>query len=268
MLGLGNGVRDMVIVLGVMSYMKNLDQEDPKTLLLCRGVYLVYALLMLAYHLYLHTVVTKKNDQRKIKVPVVANPWSQAQAQAAAAAAPDAPRSAPAPPASPEEEEKTVRDYDMGILVAQRKALLTNMAMMAFVHFKMGSVSPLVVSSVMGILKVSDEHLFKLHVLGAAEEGKLERPFPTEPNPLMAMLGMGGEADKNEGGEESTVSASQNGAALADTSAADDADESEEEEQEEEEEEEEVAEEKNEVEKNEEDEEEEVEETTESKKDK
>jgi len=192
-------MRDMAVVLALMSYMKNVDQEDPKVIMYCRMIYGLYMVLVAFYHIYVQYLINAANDQRKIRIPPPTNPLTGAPV-------------APVAGAPPIVEEKTIRDYDMDMLTSQRKAAMTNVAVLMFVHFKMGSTSPLVISSVMGLLKLFDEPLFKIYVLKQPAEGKLERPFKPEPNPLLAMLGMGGNAANAEGdanAADSTADAAQ-----------------------------------------------------------
>uniref|UniRef100_A0A7S1EU01 Inorganic phosphate transporter n=1 Tax=Timspurckia oligopyrenoides TaxID=708627 RepID=A0A7S1EU01_9RHOD len=169
--------RDMAAVMAIMSYMKNVDQDDPQVKLICRIVYGVYLVIVAVYHFYITRQIEKANDQRKIKIPIQKNPFS------------------PPPEGAPTEEEKTVKDYDTDLLIQQRKSVLTNTAILAFLHFKMGSTSPLIVSTAMGLLKLTDEPLTQLHIFKRPAEGKLERPFKPEPNPLLKMFGMDGGAD-------------------------------------------------------------------------
>uniref|UniRef100_A0A7S1XIY9 Inorganic phosphate transporter n=1 Tax=Erythrolobus australicus TaxID=1077150 RepID=A0A7S1XIY9_9RHOD len=189
MMGLGGGVRDMAAVLAVMSYMKNVDQEDPTVILVCRCVYGAYLLMVLGWYLYVKSVIEKKKDLTKIKVPIPANPFAPAPAEGE--------------PAPPTEQEKSVMEYDYELLNQQRSGVLTGTLILSFLHFKMGSVTPLVLSPITGLLKLVDDPLTKLHILGQPAEGALQRPFKKPGNPLLGMLGM----DPNASSEGATAAA-------------------------------------------------------------
>jgi len=159
-------VRNLVIFLGLLYGMRQVDQNDPVAINFCRIVFGLYLLLGLAFQAYVTKVVTDKKDTREIEVP---------------------PQPALGSPAGPP-EKKTVMEYDLGQLSTQRTQMLMNSLMVAFFHFKMGQVSPLVMTSVMGIMRFLDDPMFKIHVLKNEAVGALERPFKADANPLMGWL--------------------------------------------------------------------------------
>jgi len=188
-------MRDMAAVLGIMSYMKNVDQDDPQVIFICRCVYGTYLIIVLMWYLYVAKSISTKNDQRKIKVPVPKNPF--------------APPPAEGEPPEPTEQEKTVAEYDTEVLNQQRSAVLTSTLFLSFLHFRMGSVTPLVVSPATGLLKLVDDPMTKLHILGHAAEGMLKRPFKKPANPLLSMMGVDDpNAPPGEGGSGADGSAS------------------------------------------------------------
>ncbi|KAJ8905731.1 hypothetical protein NDN08_002236 [Rhodosorus marinus] len=167
MAGLGSPqVRNLVIFLSLLYGMRQVDQNDPMTVNYCRIVFGLYLVLGIAFQGYVTKIVNEKKDTREIEVPP----------QPALGATPGPP------------EKKTVMEYDLGQLSTQRTQMLMNSLMVAFFHFKMGQVSPLVMTSVMGIMRFLDDPMFKIHVLGNEAVGALERPFKAESNPLMGWL--------------------------------------------------------------------------------
>lgn len=80
-------------------------------------------------------------------------------------------------------------EYDLRKLAAARKGWITNACLLAAINYKMESVSPLVMSVLMGLLRLfSDDPLFQIHIRRAPAVGNLTRPFAAPKNPLAEML--------------------------------------------------------------------------------
>uniref|UniRef100_A0A7S2ZG36 Inorganic phosphate transporter n=1 Tax=Rhodosorus marinus TaxID=101924 RepID=A0A7S2ZG36_9RHOD len=142
MAGLGSPqVRNLVIFLSLLYGMRQVDQNDPIAINYCRMVFALYLLIGIAFQGYVTKIINDKKDTREIEVPP----------QPALGAAPGPP------------EKKTVMEYDLGQLSTQRTQMLLNSLMVAFFHFKMGQVSPLVMTSVMGIMRFLDDPMVRKH---------------------------------------------------------------------------------------------------------
>lgn len=88
-----------------------------------------------------------------------------------------------------EMETITVMEYDLRHLANARRSWVTSSCFLAAVHYHMESVSPLVMSVIMGLLRlVSEEPLVQIHLRGVPSVGKLARPFVAEKNPLANLL--------------------------------------------------------------------------------
>lgn len=197
-----SSVKHLAVMFGAMSIMKAVDQEDPQVIACCRLLFGTYLFVTWALHTYIHVGIARNGD-KTTRVTVPAKPPSPfalppppppsgADGAVAAAAA------SPSPPAAP--TIQSVGEYDAGVLAASKKALLMNAVILTGVHLKMGSVSPLVLTSLTGLTRLVDEPLFQLYVLGRAAAGKLARPFAPEVNPLMALMGGGAAATNGAGG--------------------------------------------------------------------
>lgn len=88
-----------------------------------------------------------------------------------------------------EMETITVMEYDLRQLASARRSWVTSSCFLAAVHYHMESVSPLVMSAIMGLLRlISEDPLVQIHLRGAPSVGKLARPFTAEKNPLANLL--------------------------------------------------------------------------------
>jgi Phosphate transport (Pho88) len=95
---------------------------------------------------------------------------------------------APADDEDAKDKPSTVLEYDLNLLQTARKSWLMNAVILTLVHMKTASVSPLLMSTIMGLTRYLDDPLFKLHILGFRSDGPLKRPFPVDKNPLAGLL--------------------------------------------------------------------------------
>lgn len=83
----------------------------------------------------------------------------------------------------------TIMEYDLRQLSSARWSWVTSSCFLAAVHYHMESVSPLVMSALMGIIRLlSEDPLVQIHLLGSPAVGKLTRPFVAEKSPLAALM--------------------------------------------------------------------------------
>jgi hypothetical protein len=101
--------------------------------------------------------------------------------------------------------ESTVKEYDLKQANSMNSGLLFPMAMLWFLHFKMGQVQPLFLQTANGVKDFFFSPLFQVHVLGK----NLERPFRNKKMEDMkkqqAMLAGGDEDGSGEEDEEEDV---------------------------------------------------------------
>lgn len=79
-----------------------------------------------------------------------------------------------------------------------------NTALMAFFHFKMEATLPLYFQMMMGLFRVWDWEMFRLHVLQESVQDfpNLKRPFPLPPNPFASLMGAFNPAAEEQGQEQ------------------------------------------------------------------
>lgn len=130
-------IRNMVIFGSLLYGMKMIDQTDPVMINYCRMVFAVFVLVGMLFHAYVTRQITMKNDTREIEVPPESTPF--------------------APAATTEPVKQTVMEYDMAQLNKQRTQMLMSGVITGFLHFKMGQVTPLVLQSVMGLVRLLDD---------------------------------------------------------------------------------------------------------------
>lgn len=96
----------------------------------------------------------------------------------------------------PQTEMITVMEYDLRQLASARRSWVTGSCFLAAVHYHMQSVSPLIMSAVMGVLRlITEDPLVQIHLRGAPVVGKLTRPFTAEKNPLAALMELAPKGD-------------------------------------------------------------------------
>ncbi|OSX68326.1 hypothetical protein BU14_3004s0001, partial [Porphyra umbilicalis] len=174
-------IRQLAVMFIAMTSMNRVDQSDPRVIAGCRLLFGTYLLLSWAVQVYIHAGIARNGDTTtRVKVPAKPPspfalppppPPANGGGGGGAAAAPAAAAAAPAGPT-----EQSVGEYDLGVLGASKKALLMNAIILSGVHWKMGTVSPLVVTSLTGLSRLVDEPLVQIYILGRASAGKLARP--------------------------------------------------------------------------------------------
>lgn len=172
-------IRNLVVMFAIMSWSKNLDATDGQTVLIARSAYGAYVLLLLLLNYVMRQRVAAARDGRVISVPKkpsMSNPT----------------------PSAGDAERTTVMQYDLSLLNASRSQVLSQGAILALLHWKTGTLAPLVMQSVMGLMRLLDDPIMKIHLLGTPAEGALQRPFKAEPNPLAQLLGGGGGAQRQQ----------------------------------------------------------------------
>ena len=208
-------VRNLAVMIWAMSFIKGIDQEDPQTILFIRLAFAFYTLFCLLLNVYLHMLIVKKADQTVIEVPArAASPFApipppeedtdkkdkQGEKRKRKQEPPSLTSSLTTPPKM---ERRTTMDYDLSILSNSRFSWITNAVVLTFIHFKMGTVAPMLMSGIMGLNRYFDDPLVNLYILGKPATGELKRPFGVDKGPLMGLMkkffGLG---DEQEGKDE------------------------------------------------------------------
>jgi hypothetical protein len=164
-------IRNIALLFVVMHLVNKLDQKDERVILGARTAYATFLLTALLLNAFVRRLVIKKADGRLLEVPLkptLQNPTPDPNVR----------------------QRLTVQEYDISLLDATRSQLFLQTALLVFLHWKMGSVAPLILQAIMGFVRQLDDPLIKIHLLGHRDTGALERPFKSEPNPLLKLLGL------------------------------------------------------------------------------
>lgn len=208
----------MLATFGTMALLRRVDQEEPIVLFYTRFFFIAYILLSTFLHIILQALIIYRRDQTKIQVPKSTAPTSLGEAMAAAEKKfndeqekqkkeddkddntdeskdetngennDETEQSETAKPEEPKMETVTIMDYDLAQLAKTRKSFITNACILAAIHYKMQSVSPLVISAVTGLVRLlTDDPLVAIHFLKSAPVGPLARPFK-QPEGLLGTM--------------------------------------------------------------------------------
>lgn len=163
--------KNLAVMLSAMMLVRTVDQEDPGVLFQTRIAFGAYILFTSIVYLLLHRRIVARNDRSTLNVKSAKSPFSPPNEE------------------EPKEREMTVLEYDLELLRKARQGWIFNTLLLTGIHYKMQTVSPLIMSGLMNFVKlVSDDPLFKLYILGSPSVGKLKRPFEPEESPIAAML--------------------------------------------------------------------------------
>lgn len=212
-MALPGGVKQMIITFGAISLLKKVDQTDARVVAICRMIFVVYMAISLSVQLYIRSRILAKKEGGTVTVPPKpASPFAALSEPAPDADATPAPAAKEGDASAEEEVDATIdattggrreprgagapaelqvmttEEYDLSVLATVRRGLLFNALLLSLFHLKMGSLNPLVITSATGLVRLVDEPLFQLHVLGRPAVDALQRPFKPEVNPLVAML--------------------------------------------------------------------------------
>lgn len=173
-------LKSTAVMLGAMYLMRRVDQEDPAVLMQVRLGFSAYMMFTLFMYSVLHFRITRRRDSTKLTVtepkPAFAPPGvGEGDGDGAEST-------------EPKSYVTTVMEYDLKVLSSARKQWLMNAIIISLVHYKMETVSPLVMSALMGFMRlVGDDPLVKLHIFGMPAVDSLQRPFKPEQNPLLGL---------------------------------------------------------------------------------
>jgi len=165
-------VKNLIVVFSVMTLMKNVSPEDTTVLFYVRVLFTLYFGCSIALNFYIKSLVERKHDQTVIEVP-------------------PQPAGFFGRPSSSQPTRMTVEQYDLGELSKARSSLIMNGIFLAFMHLKMKALTPVVLQSALGILRILDDAMFRIHILNQPAQGELARPFKPEPGLLSMLTGSG-----------------------------------------------------------------------------
>jgi hypothetical protein len=159
----------MFLPMGIMYGMKYIDVEKEENIMMMRVGFAASQVFMLCLGVYLYTKVQKSTEEGDVEVP--------------------------AKPPSPfggdekvEMKKMTIKEYDLGECQSKIQQVFMQSLIVGGIHYKWGSAIPLVMSSVMGLMDLPENPMFRLYVLGhkIGDKGLEKRPFKAK-NPFSGM---------------------------------------------------------------------------------
>lgn len=158
-------------MMSAMMLVRTIDQEDPAILLRTRIGFGIYLLATTLIYYVVHRRILSRNNKAPLTVKTPPPPFGAGSEN---------------PPAV---RYTTVIEYDLEHLKKARQGWIFNTLLLSVIHYKMETVSPLIMSGLMTFIRLlTDDPLVKMYLFGQPSVGKLKRPFQPEENPLANML--------------------------------------------------------------------------------
>ncbi|PXF49008.1 hypothetical protein BWQ96_01146 [Gracilariopsis chorda] len=196
--------KNMLVMVGTMYMLRKVDQEEPVVLLYARLAFVAYLIVVTSLYSLLHWRITSRCDLSPVTVPLNAKApsFQEAMDQMKKAAEEQQPQSSEAKTESestdkkdepkkeePKTETITTMEYDLRTLSSARRSWVMNCLILAAVNYKTESVSAIVISPLMTLLRfVTEDPLFLIHVAGSPAVDKLKRPFTPSESPFATLL--------------------------------------------------------------------------------
>ncbi|KAK9464970.1 inorganic phosphate transporter Pho88 [Lipomyces arxii] len=152
-------VTNLVVMLVLMQVSKKIPFEDPQVVMYARIAYLASNLFIFSLYMFARFKITKKNDLTTLKyVEPSSSPFG-----------------------APAQERKfvttTVKEYDLQQVTTAIRSSFMGIAILLFMHFRLGYTNPLVMQSVLPIKSAFEQKIIQIHVMGKPAVGDLKRPF-------------------------------------------------------------------------------------------
>jgi Phosphate transport (Pho88) len=184
--GLFHLAKQMAVSFLAMNLVKRLEPSNSEHVRIARIIYTVYLVVYHAVLMWLRLKIVRENDLTEIIVP----PAPQLSKMLSRASAPGDSSSSSAAAASPlggaglqdmlsklMVRKTTVKSFDLKLVDSMRTSLVATSLFMCLLHLKMGMIKPIILGSALGVWQLTENPLFKVHVLRMKAEGKLARPF-------------------------------------------------------------------------------------------
>ena len=201
--------------IGSMLIAKKLDMYNPTIVRVLRFAFVASIIIQQVFILYFRIMASKKNDRTPLTIQNQISSMLQSQLDQADGANDMVKNLA----GSFLKSSSTVMEYDIKQANNMQGGMLFTLALMWFLHFRLGQVQPLLMQIATGILNLVYSPLFQVYVLGR----NLERPFKTAVGAAQNMTGAASEET-----EEVTVAADEEKKAEEDEEQEEEVDEEEE----------------------------------------
>ncbi|KAK1775981.1 inorganic phosphate transporter Pho88 [Copromyces sp. CBS 386.78] len=174
-MGLSPQITNLVIILGMMQVAKKIPFEDPNVLNLCRALYALSNVVILAIHLYIMNTINRKKDLTTLKYVE------------------------PAPMGSTEEGKlvtTTIHAYDLAQAKQLLRSQMMGVFMMGVMHLYFKYTNPLLIQSIIPLKGAFESNLAKIHIFGQPASGDLKRPFKQAAGFMSGLQGGAAQSDK------------------------------------------------------------------------
>jgi hypothetical protein len=182
--------------IGSIMIARKLDMYNPTVVRVLRFAFIAQVVLQQIFIFYVRIMASKNNDRTPLTIQNQISSMLQSQLDQADGANGMVKSLA----SSFLSSTSTVMEYDIKQANNMQGGTLFTLALMGFLHFKLGQVQPLLMQIATGILNLVFNPLFQVYVLGR----NLERPFKTA---VSAAQKMADAAAASEQTEEVTVAA-------------------------------------------------------------
>ncbi|KAK9452160.1 inorganic phosphate transporter Pho88 [Limtongia smithiae] len=164
-------VSQMVLMFGLMQVSKRIPFDDPKVVNYARLAYLASNIFIFALYVVCLLKIKRKNDLTMLKYVEPASPLAGSNAEKKFVTT-------------------TVKEYDQQQVVSAMRSSLFGIAILLFMHLRLGYTNPLVMQTVMPLKSIFEQKIIQIHVLGKAPVDDLKRPFKA----AAGLFGMGAPA--------------------------------------------------------------------------
>lgn len=192
--------QDMGVTLGVMVLCGKLDLTNAKIIKMARFAFIAYVVIAQLFLIYVRYKAKSINNTTPITIDNPISNLLQSQLSNGAEDGAGGRDMVKNIANSMLSSSSTIVDYDLQQAKAMNSGLLFPMAMLWFLHFKMGQVQPLFYQTANGFKQLVFSPLFQIYILGR----NLERPFKNKRAEEMQKM-MDARQDKDSNGDQSSV---------------------------------------------------------------
>ncbi|KAK7203403.1 inorganic phosphate transport protein PHO88 [Myxozyma melibiosi] len=150
-------VSNMVLMFGLMQLSKKIPFEDPMVVFYARCVYVASNIIIFAIYMFTRYKITQKNDLTTLKYVEPPSPMSGSSEKKLVTT--------------------TIKEYDLLQVTTALRSSLFGIAVLLFMHFKLGYTNPLVMQSILPLKSLFEQKIVQIHLLGKPAVGDLKRPF-------------------------------------------------------------------------------------------
>jgi len=161
-------ITNLIIILGMMQVSKRIPMEDPDTMNMIRGGYILSNVIIISVYAYVHFLINKKKDMTTLKY--VEQPQMGSTEE-------------------PKLVTTTVHKYDVDQMKALYKAQLMGVGMMAVMHLYFKYTNPLLIQSIIPLKGAFEGNMVKIHLFGNPATGDLKRPFKAAAGLMSSLQG-------------------------------------------------------------------------------